>query len=94
VKFSLNGDQGLGVFAKAADGTSYPKSGQMACDSTDPVDAIEQTVSANSSNLSYDAATDQYTYVWKSSKKWSGTCRQLVVKLDDGTFHRANFNFK
>jgi hypothetical protein len=43
--------------------------------------------------LSYDPATDTYTYVWKTNKIWAKTCRQLVLKLDDGTFYRANFNF-
>ena len=32
VKFSLSGNMVLGNFAKAADGSSYPKSGVMACD--------------------------------------------------------------
>ncbi len=90
VKFSLGGDKGLDIFAKAADGSRFPKSRAMACDSTDPVDAIEQTVSAGASGLTYDAATDRYTYVWKTQKAWTG-CRQLVVKFDDGTVHRANF---
>jgi hypothetical protein len=90
VKFSLGGDKGLDIFAKAADGSSFPKSRAMACDSDDPVDAIEQTVSAGASGLTYDAATDRYTYVWKTQKAWTG-CRQLVVKFDDGTVHRANF---
>jgi hypothetical protein len=92
VKFGLGGDQGLDIFAKAADGSSYPKSAATTCDSTDPVDAIEQTVTAGQSGLSYDATTDRYTYVWKTSKEWRG-CRQLVVKLNDGSFHRANFKF-
>jgi len=35
-----------------------------------------------------------YVYVWKTDKSWARTCRQLVVKLDDGTSHRANFSFK
>jgi hypothetical protein len=33
------------------------------------------TATAGDSGLSYDAATDQYTYVWKTDKTWSGTCR-------------------
>jgi hypothetical protein len=89
VKFSLGGDQGLDIFE-----AGYPKSQQIACDSTAMVDGIEETVGAGGSSLSYDAATDQYTYVWKTDKGWAGTCRQLVLKLDDGTFHRANFKFK
>jgi hypothetical protein len=32
-------------------------------------------------------------YNWKTDARWAGTCRQLIVTLDDGTSHRANFNF-
>ena len=75
VKFSLGGDKGLDIFAKTSDGgSSFPRNGNMACDSTDPVDAIEQTVSAGSSGITYDAATDRYTYVWKTARDWTG-CR-------------------
>lgn len=88
VKFSLSGDQGLNIFA-----AGYPVSQAIAC-STGSTDAIEQTVTAGSSSLSYDPTTDQYTYVWKTNKGWVGTCRQLIVKLNDGTEHRANFGFK
>jgi len=89
VKFSLNGDQGLDIFA-----TGYPKSQYIACDSTAAVDGVEVTLTAGSSSLSYDPATDTYTYVWKTDKAWANTCRQLVVKLNDGTYHQANFKFK
>jgi hypothetical protein len=34
------------------------------------------------------------TYVWKTREGWSGTCRQLVVKLDDAEVYRANFKLK
>lgn len=47
--------------------------------------------SAGSSGLSYDLSTQRYTYVWKTSKDWAGSCKQLVVKLKDGTEHRAFF---
>ena len=89
VKFSLVGEQGLGIFA-----AGYPKSQQVDCDSATPVDVLEQTASTEDSGLAYDAATDQYTYVWKTEKGWDGTCRQLVLRLDDLTVHRANFEFK
>src|SRR5215204_4801040 len=90
VKFSLGGDFGLNIFA---DG--YPKSGTMPCDSSDPSDAIEQTLSDASSHLNYDATTDQYTYVWKTNKDWAKnkTCGTLIVKLADDTEHLANFEF-
>jgi hypothetical protein len=61
------------------------------CNSSDEVDIVEETVTAGGSSLNYDATVDQYIYVWKTDKSWAGTCRQLVVKLNDGTYHRANF---
>ena len=87
IKFSLSGDQGLEVLAEG-----YPRSQRVPCDADNPVDRIEETVTAGASGLTYDAAADEYTYVWKTDKAWAG-CRQLVLKLDDGTVHRANFKF-
>ena len=89
VKFGLGGDQGLAVFAEG-----YPISQQVACASGLPVDDIEQTVAAGGSSLSYDPATQTYTYVWKTNSGWKGQCRTLIVKLSDGTEHLANFKFK
>lgn len=88
VKFSLSGNQGLNIFAAGS-----PGSAPITCDSTDPTDPIESTVTAGSSSLSYDPTADQYIYVWKTDKSWAGTCRQLTVTLVDGTKHRANFKF-
>jgi hypothetical protein len=90
VKFSLGGDEGLDIFAE-----DYPKSRLIDCSSSAPLDAIEQTTSAaGGSSLSYEPTTERYTYAWKTKKAWAGTCRQLVVKLDDGSTHRGNFKFK
>ena len=89
MKFSLGGNPGLAIFE-----AGYPRSEWIVCDSTASVEGLEQTLTAGSSSLSYDATTDLYMYVWKTEKSWSGTCRQLVVKLNDGTFHRANFKFE
>jgi WD40 repeat protein len=88
VKFSLNGNQGLSVFAAKS-----PASATFSCDPTMSVDAIEQTVNAGGSSLGYSSSTGQYTYVWKTDSSWAGTCRQLVVTLADGTTHRADFKF-
>jgi predicted extracellular nuclease len=88
VKFSLTGDQGLGILA-----TGSPSSRQVACDASHGVDPVEETVTAGGSSLGYDAGTDTYTYVWKTKKDWSGTCRELSVTLVDGTTHTALFQF-
>lgn len=93
VKFSLGGDRGLDVLA---DG--YPRSVRIPCDSTADHDAIEQTATPGSSALSYDAASGRYVYVWQTAKSWAaepnGPCRQLVVKLRDGSEHRASFRLR
>jgi len=89
VKFSLSGNKGLGIFAPGS-----PSSGPIACNSSDPASDLTETVTAGGSSLSYDPTTDRYIYVWKTDQSWAGTCRQLVVELNDGTIHRANFRFK
>lgn len=87
IKFSLNGNQGMSIFA-----IGFPKSISIPCNNLAPIDAVEEIGTPGSSGLSYDLLADQYNYVWKTEKAWMG-CRQLVVKLADGTEHRANFKF-
>jgi hypothetical protein len=89
VKFSLGGYQGMGVLA-----AGYPTSNVAACDASASDDPLELTLTAGNSSLSYDATADQYVYVWKTDKSWAGQCRQLRVKLADGTVHAANFKLK
>lgn len=87
VKFSLAGNQGLAIMQ-----TGFPKSGVVAC-TTAAGDELGQTVTAGSSSLQYDATTDQYTYVWKTERSWTG-CRSLHVTLRDGTTRTAVFRFR
>jgi hypothetical protein len=88
-KFSLSGYRGNAVLASGS-----PSSVQVACNALAPLDSDTPTVSATSSGLSYDAAADQYSYVWKTDRSWSGTCRRLTVTLSDGTAHFLDFKFK
>jgi hypothetical protein len=89
VKFSLSGNKGLSIFASGS-----PASGQIACDLSAPPSEVNETLTAGSSSLSYDPASDLYTYVWATQSSWAGTCRQLIVTLNDGTQHVANFKFR
>jgi hypothetical protein len=89
VKFSLGGDRGLNIFAAA-----YPQVRQMNCDGSALQDPVEETMTAGSSSLSYDASSRVYTYVWKTNKAWAGACWQLALRLIDGTDHSATFTFK
>lgn len=89
VKFSLNGNKGLDIFAAGS-----PYSVGLNCGSGTTESDVEETLTAGSSSLTYDAASDRYIYVWKTESSWAGTCRQLIVKLNDGTTHVANFKLR
>lgn len=88
VKFSLGGNQGLNVFA-----AGFPASAATTCGAT-AADDVEETVSAGASTLSYDAASDRYTYVWKTDRAWGNTCRTFTVRFMDGSVKQANFQFR
>jgi hypothetical protein len=87
VKFGLGGDRGLSIMAAGS-----PASVGISCSTSAAQDAIEETVTAGQSSLNYGSG--QYVYVWKTDKAWAGTCRQLLVKLVDGSTHTAYFKFK
>ncbi|MEV3855147.1 PxKF domain-containing protein [Streptomyces sp. NPDC050095] len=88
IKFSLGGDQGLDIFA-----SGYPVSQNVTCDTGAPIDPVEETTGAGQSSLTYNAATDTYTYVWKTDSAWKNTCRTFDLKLGDNSDHYANFKF-
>jgi uncharacterized protein len=88
VKFSLGGNQGLNIFA-----AGYPKVEFTSC-ASGTVDAVETTVTAGNSSLSYDPTTDQYTYVWKTDKNWANKCGTLQVRFIDGATYTALFKFR
>jgi hypothetical protein len=75
--FGLGANYGTAIFA-----TGYPKSQAISCDtlSSGSTDALESTTSAPG-GLNYDTNTNQYTYVWKTDKRWTRTCRQLSLKI-------------
>ena len=87
VKFSLSGNKGLSIFA-----AGNPYSVPLNCSTGDPGVDVTETLNAGGSSLSY--TVDKYNYVWKTENSWAGTCRQLVITLNDGTVHTANFKFK
>lgn len=89
LKFTLGGDQGLGIIDGGA-----PKIVQVACPNSSLDGApIEETVNAANSGLRYDADAGQYIYVWKTNTTFANKCFRLDLKLVDGTTHSAFFNF-
>jgi uncharacterized repeat protein (TIGR01451 family) len=87
VKFSLSGNKGLNIFA-----ANNPYTVSLNCGTNDPGVDVTETLTAGGSTLTFSG--DQYVYVWKTESSWAGTCRQLVITLNDGTVHTANFKFK
>jgi N-acetylneuraminic acid mutarotase len=87
LQWSLGGDYGLNILA-----AGYPTVQQVSCTSSAPVNTATETDTAGGSGLQFSNGT--YTYVWKTSKAWAGTCQQIDVRLNDGTDHLALFSFK
>ena len=85
VRFSLGGDQGSDIFA-----AGYPLSKGIEC----PEQASHTTITESKGDSKRLLSPGQYTYAWDTNEAWSGTCRQLVLKLNDGTEYLANFKFK
>ena len=79
VRFSLGADFGLQVFEPG-----YPEERAIACDTAAPIHEVNETVNAKSSGLTFDSVSGQYTYVWKTERASVGSCRDLVLRLDDG----------
>lgn len=53
-------------------------------------DSIEESVAVIASQLTFDAASGQFTYNWKTERSDAG-CRRLVIELADGTLRSADF---
>ena len=85
VRFSLGGDEGLDVVTSA----KFVRTGTV----TNPTGEVLDAVTAGYSQLSYDASTGEYTYVWKTSKSWSQYAGRFELTLSDGTVHTFPVDF-
>jgi microsomal dipeptidase-like Zn-dependent dipeptidase len=89
VKFGLGGDFGLDVLQGG-----LATSVSVGC-SSGVIDVIEVTVTnPGASQFAYDPVSGRYQFNWKTDKAWAGTCRRLLVRLDDGTLHSAEFRLQ
>jgi hypothetical protein len=86
VKFSLGGDFGLDVVTS----TRFVPEGTSTSFVGDPIDAV----AVGGTGLSYNAGSDQYTYVWKTTKAMSLKTGRFELTLTDGTVHTFNVTFK
>jgi ELWxxDGT repeat protein len=84
--FSLGGDKGLDIFE-----AGYPQARVRTCEQGLLEDKVEKTVNVSASRLKYQPRPDQYAYFWATQKSWRGQCRDLVLRLKDGTEAHALF---
>lgn len=84
----FGGDQALSILAPGD-----PKVTRIGCATSISTDAIDSTISAGASGLTYNTANDQYTYVWKTSKSWAGVFYRLELGLNDGSRHTFDIAF-
>jgi hypothetical protein len=86
VEFSIPGSNGTLSAVLAA---GYPQSAPVSCTAPGTPTSGVPTVSAGPES---PTPGDKYSYVWSTDISWRG-CRALIVKLVDGTYHRAVFDF-
>jgi hypothetical protein len=55
--------------------------------------SVTLTTPVATPGVQYDYATGQYTLTWKTDAAWKGTCRSVIVTLNDGTQHKLNIKF-
>ena len=86
VKFSLSGYQGPNPFSVGSE--------QFDCATGTSLGGLEPTTTPGASGVQYDVTMDQYQFNWKTDSAWGGTCRQLILRLNDATVEVADFDFR
>jgi hypothetical protein len=93
IRFSLDGFRGD---ENAVLMPGYPQSRQFPCGQASPDFDTGDPAESGRLNLilDYNPVFDEYTFQWKPPKAYRGTCRQLILKLQDGSTHRIDFRFR
>lgn len=86
VRFTVEGYRGSAILQVGS-----PTSSVASCSVAAPESIMEETEELGASGLR--SLGSRYTYVWKTSPSWAGSCRKLVLKLADGSTHEALFRF-
>ena len=63
------------------------------CKTLEPVGEPEPASSVSRGGVHRRPESTLYTYLWRTERRWAGTCRQLNLELVDGSEHRASFAF-
>jgi hypothetical protein len=89
LRFSLGGYRGPDVLAGG-----YPQVAEVECGAGETPDSGAPALSVWNRGLRYRQRTDRYVFWWRTKRAWAGSCRQFLLKLDDGSLHRAEFRFE
>jgi hypothetical protein len=89
IRFELDGDRGLHV---VEDG--WPRVAEVECGAgAEPATGEPARHPRWFRELVFRSRKARYVFLWRTERDWAGTCRQLMLKLDDGTVKRADFEF-
>jgi hypothetical protein len=87
VTFSLGGDKGLNIFDP-----DYPKYQTIDCDTKEISGGETSAAAPGGSTLTYDAATDRYSFNWRTDRSLTG-CKALILQFADHSRQVAYFDF-
>jgi hypothetical protein len=89
IRFSLHGFRGA---RPEADG--FPRSTRCGGgDSEQAARAGARAAKTQQPVFKYDKKDDEYRMLWRTRPKWKDSCREFVLRLDDGSVHMARFQF-
>ena len=86
VKFTLAGS---GAILSQVLAAGCPQSAPVSCASPGQLTSGDPTTATWPGSAS---PSDDYNYLRKTDPSWTG-CRELIIKLVDGTYHQAVFDF-
>lgn len=89
IRFELDGDRGPDVVEEG-----WPRVARIECGSgEEPADGEPARHPRWFKELAFRRRKERYVFMWRTERDWAGTCRQFMLKLDDGTVKRADFQF-
>jgi hypothetical protein len=87
VRFSLGGYRGLDVLAPG-----YPQVAEVDCG-----EGEQPTTGRPARSVWWQKGLRfkhrSYVFMWRTERDWTRDCRQFLLKLNDGSVHRAEFRF-
>jgi len=89
IRFELDGDRGRDVIEEG-----WPQVAQIECGSgAEPASGEPARHPRWFRQLAFRERTARYVFLWRTRREWAGTCRRFLLRLNDGTVKRADFEF-